>query len=149
MILIPAKDETIVLPIDFITVFNKLVNQIDMDNGNPNKLFNGRINNNIFKISQKIKRPDNYIPLIIGKIEETSKGSIIFLKYRLMFSTKMFLIFWSVILILLTLFFSIMYEAYLYAGIAAVLGGINYAIVYYNFKKKVKINHELLIKLLE
>lgn len=149
MILTPARDETIVLPYDYQKVMLKIVQHLDVEGNIPYKAFNGWVKNDRFKISQKVKRPDNYIPLVTGKIESTSKGSILFLKYRLIYSTRMFLIFWSVLLILLTLFFGIQYKAYLYSTIALSLGIVNYLIVYFNFKKKVKISHELLLKVLQ
>lgn len=149
MIFIPSKNETLVLPFDHPTVLHKLMKNIDSVGDQRLMVFNGWIKTNTFKITQKIKRPDNFIPVVDGLIESSTKGSIIFLRYRLLFSTKMFLIFWSVLLLLLAIFFGVEKDSYYYAAIALLVGVVNYLIVYMNFKKKVKTTHELLLKVLE
>ncbi|MGK7391527.1 MAG: hypothetical protein ACNS60_14325 [Candidatus Cyclobacteriaceae bacterium M2_1C_046] len=149
MILIPAKEETLVLPYSYEKVILRISLHLDTQGDQPEKTFNGWIKPTTFKIIQKVRRPDNYIPLIIGKIEPTSKGCILFIKYRLLYSTRMFLVFWSILLILLSLFFGLEHKVYLYASLALGIGILNYLIVYFNFKKKVKISHELLLKVLQ
>jgi hypothetical protein len=53
-----------------------------------------------------ITHPDNFLPLIVGKIEATSKGSILFITYRMFPSTLFYLSFLCLMLLLASLFFS-------------------------------------------
>jgi hypothetical protein len=61
------------------------------------KLFNGIVKNQHLSISRKIDSPENFLPIIKGSIEATTQGSILFLEYRLFFSTLLFLSFWTFI----------------------------------------------------
>ncbi len=110
-------------------------------------LFNGRIRDNTFTVSLIIKQPQNYLPLVKGNIEPTTFGSIVFLKYKLFFSTNLFLIFWTILSFLLTLFFLIAYDKYVYALLSMLFGISNYLITMANFNKQVKktqqVFHEL------
>lgn len=106
-------------------------------------LFNGRVQKSHFRISLKVKRANNFLPLLRGSIEDTSRGSIVFIRYRLFIWTLSFLIFWSV----LTTFFSIyfLYEkAYVNAAFSLAMGIANYAISLLNFKKQVRVSSHTL-----
>lgn len=118
------------------------------DKGDNEFLFNGWINNRRFKISRRLKSPENFLPLIKGTVEETSMGSLIFLRYSLFFSSNFFLVFWSVVTLFLSFFFLIFYDKALYALIAIVLGLGNYVIAMANFSMQVKKSSQLLRKTL-
>lgn len=100
--------------------------------------FNGWISGSVFRISKKQSHPDNFLPILSGKIEATSVGSIIFITYRLFFSTIFFLIFWSVVCLLIMLLFIFSYQIYEYAAIAFLLGAGNYTIALVNFNMQIK-----------
>ena len=101
-------------------------------------LFNGWVKENRFRISRKVKHPENFLPLMSGRIESTSTGSILFVRYHLFFSSAMFLIFWTVISTLLFLFFLIFYQEYTYAGIALASGIFNFYIATKNFHLQIR-----------
>lgn len=146
MLLIPAKDELLVFSLTKEQVQDRLIEELAQSASE--KGFIGWLEGENFQISRKLSRPDNFSPLLKGIIDSTSKGSIIFMNYRLMFSTRMFLIFWSVILLLLSLFFILKYNAYLYGAIAFGVGVFNYVIVYFNFKKQIRISREQFINMM-
>ncbi|MBK6265467.1 hypothetical protein JKA74_10500 [Marivirga sp. S37H4] len=66
-------------------------------------LFNGKVSNTGFAISQVVQKPDNFLPLIQGKVEGTSKGSLVYIKYRLFPSVKLFLGFWFILMLLFSM----------------------------------------------
>lgn len=109
-----------------------------------NFLFNGWVKENGFRLSRKIKYPENFLPLIIGRIESTSTGSILFIQYRLFFSSGMFLAFWSIISLLFSLFFLVFHINYLYASVILVLGFLNYVIVIKNFHLQIRSSRKAL-----
>lgn len=146
MFFFPAKDEFLIYPFSKEYVQGQLMHQLTLPENK--KVFIGWLEGDKFKISKKLIRPDNFVPVIQGFIEASSKGVIIILKYRLMYSTKMFLLFWSLILLFLSLFFTFRYEVYLYGIISLGVGVLNYLIVYFNFRKQVHISHDLFINIL-
>lgn len=152
MTLLPLKNETLVLPIAAEDVEKKLWNTVfPVKAGEPMPdkmdelfLFNGWVKSRKFKISRRLKSPENFLPLMKGTIEETSLGSLLFIRYSLFFSSNVFLIFWSVITLFLTFFFIYFYGILLYAIIAFVLGVGNYVVALANFNIQVKKSRELL-----
>lgn len=63
-------------------------------------LFNGKVGESGFAISQIVSRPNNFLPLIKGKIEGGNSGSLVHLEFSLFPSIKYFLVFWIVLMLL-------------------------------------------------
>lgn len=111
-------------------------------------LFNGLVLENRFRISRRVQKPENFLPLLVGSFESTSVGSLLFVRYRLFFSTAMYLVFWTVICLLLSLFFLIFHQAWLYAAIAFGTGCVQYVVAIKNFSFQVKRSRQELEKVL-
>lgn len=156
MTLFPLKSETLVLPYSAEEVEKKLwhaVFPVKAGETMPDKidelfLFNGWVKNRKFKISRRINSPENFLPLMKGNIEETSLGSLLFVRFSLFFSSIFFLVFWSVVTLFLTFFFIYFYDVALYGAIAFFLGIGNYAVTVANFNIQVKKSREVLNKVL-
>lgn len=153
MYLFPYKRETLVLPLDarealaLIDHATEPVSRVP-SKGNSKFLFNGVILEDTFNISKKVNYPQNYLPIIEGRIEATGRGCIIFLKYELFFSSKMFLGLWSVLSILIGLFFFIYVEKQTYALASVGAGALNYIVSLLNFQKQVKESNKALCEAL-
>jgi hypothetical protein len=63
-------------------------------------LFNGKVSKKGFAISQIVSRPNNFLPLIKGKIEGGQSGSLVHLEFGLFPSIKYFLVFWITLMLL-------------------------------------------------
>jgi hypothetical protein len=156
MILLPIKRETIVLPFSAEEVEKKLwlsIFPVKPGESMPDKsdelfLFNGWVKNRKFRISRRVRTPENFLPLMKGNIEETSLGSLLFIQYSLFFSSIFFLIFWSVVTFLLTFFFVYFYGIILYGVISFCLGIGNYVVAVANFNIQVKKSKMLLEEIL-
>lgn len=152
MRLLPLHQETFVLPFngqETIWRLKQVIRPLDKDVAYPEEaeakfLFNGWIEENRFRISRKIRYPENFLPLMIGRIETTSVGSILFIRYRLFSSAAMFLVFWTVISLLLGLFFLLFHQEYLYAAVAFGLGMGNYFIATKNFHIQIRSSRKAL-----
>jgi len=107
-------------------------------------LFNGQVKNRRFTISRKVRRANNFLPLMRGRIEPTSIGSIVFVRYQLFLWTLSFLIFWLVVTCLMAVYFFFYEKIYSYAAISLLLGLTNYAIALLNFNKQVRISSQSL-----
>jgi hypothetical protein len=155
--ILPVKEETLVLPYAVDKVSQCLwkatkpvkVGEEMPDISEEDFLFNGRIQKEHFQISRRVPVPENFLPLIKGRIESTPLGCIVFLRYRMFFSTNFFLAFWSTVTFLLGLFFVLYEQRYLYASAAFGLGLLNYTIVIHSFNLQVRKSRQLLDELFE
>ncbi|MDH5368101.1 MAG: hypothetical protein OEW67_14035 [Cyclobacteriaceae bacterium] len=150
---IPKKTETLVLPNSSRELLDRLdeivyttENKLDRANEEDHHLFIGTIEESAFVISLKLNKVDNFIPLINGDIENTSKGSIVFLKYTLFKSTRMFLVFWTVLIFLLSFMLIVFQDKVWYGSLALLVSLANYIVTIVNFRRKVKVSREYLMK---
>lgn len=140
--LIPVRRETIISSYSLSQIRQLLEIAVHKD-------FNGRVSGKTFRLSRKVNYPNNYIPLVHGTLESSSRGCIIMVKYTLFFSTRMFLIFWSSLCLLIGLVLLAFTPEYSYGLIA--LGGAmaNYGVTMANFNKQFKLTRNLLLTSLE
>lgn len=89
----PSITETLVLPLDAHEVEQRIGEGIE------SKRFIGVIGNRRFSLSAFLARPPQFQPMVKGRIESSSRGSLVFLKYELMPATKILLGFVSILLL--------------------------------------------------
>lgn len=111
-------------------------------------LFNGRVEKGSFRLSRRVKRANNFLPLMRGRVEATSLGSIVFIRYRFFLWTLSFLIFWSVLTTLFALYFLVYEKIYINAAFSLLVGLANYVIALLNFHKQVRISSNALREVL-
>ncbi len=107
-------------------------------------VFNGQVAKDSFRLSQKITRPNNFLPFISGVIEPTSQGCLLFVRYRLFTMTTAFLVFWWAVTLSFAFYLAHYERLYHYAALSAGVGLINYAVALLNFNKQVVISRRLL-----
>jgi hypothetical protein len=110
--------------------------------------FSGWVRENGFRISLKISRPNNYIPLVIGRIETTSSGCLVFATYKLFPVTKMFLIFWSLFITMAGVLTSYQYQSLVYLAVAFLILLTVHWITWSNFKIQLKLTRQTLLEVL-
>lgn len=152
--LFPYRKETMVLPIpldEALIHLSKVTRPVSrsVKKGETQFLFNGSIDKDRFTISRRVDYPNNYIPLIKAFTGDSTRGCILFLEYRLFFSSFMFLVFWSIISVLLGLFLLFYAHEINYAMVAWGAGILNYVVTLMNFKKQYIISRKLLLEALE
>ena len=111
-------------------------------------LFNGVWNEEGFSISLRLKIANNFLPLINSEFMQSDDGILINLTYELFPATKKLLVFWTVLTLLITLFFIGLYQAWLYGAISFGLCLVNYILTVENFKIQVRKSKRMLEKLL-
>lgn len=111
-------------------------------------IFNGIVGRKGFRISKVVDRADTFLPLILGKVESTPRGSIIFINYRLFPGALFFLAFWSIILLAFTAFYSFLIPNYGYATLCFSLALVNYIIAMYFFNRQVKFSRKVFHQLI-
>jgi hypothetical protein len=89
-----------------------------------------------FRISRVIDKGDNFLPLLLGKVEATPRGSILFVRYQLFSTTRFFLWFWTGILLGFSLFFFLGSQQFLQGGVCLSLMGLNYVLAVFFFHRQ-------------
>ena len=107
-------------------------------------VFNGQVTKEAFRLSQRIARPNNFIPFISGVIEPTSQGCLLFVRYRLFTMTAAFLVFWWAVTLSFAFYLAHYERLYHYAALSAGVGMVNYVVALLNFNKQVVISRRLL-----
>ena len=153
----PFEEETIVSSLsreEIIIQLLKYTHQVTNTNFPKHHVFNGNLDRDHFRISLKVNFPQNALPLAIGKIEETSKGSIVFISYQLFPATKIMLGVVGVILSAICFTFLMIYLEnnelkYLRAILITVLTGLFYYLTLtLNFFKRKRQTRETLEEIL-
>ncbi|MFZ1805794.1 MAG: hypothetical protein WAU36_01150 [Cyclobacteriaceae bacterium] len=153
MTLLPSHYETFVLNQPSLEAIQKIqkvtTNKVLLQNQEGTQFrFSGWMRENGFRISLKISRPNNYIPLVVGRIETTSSGCIIFVTYTLFPVTKMFLLFWSLFIMLAGFFTSYQYQSFLYLTLSFIILGVVHWVTWSNFKIQLKLTRQTLLEVL-
>ena len=142
----PFQNRTLVLSCSADVALSRLqasVLQMDKKEYNPKTTeedeieFNGWFSDYNFRISKRIAHPDNFLPIVDGRIEPTSSGSILFVNFKLFFSSLLMVMVWTILSILLATFFLFVYHQIIYASIAVVVGLVQYVVVVLNFNRQV------------
>jgi hypothetical protein len=102
--------------------------------------FNGKLGKDAFRLSLVVDKPDSFLPLILGKIESTPKGCILFLQYRLFPSSAFFLGFWTVVTLALSMFFGFVSQKPIYALLCLLACVGNYYFAWNYFKRKISLS---------
>tara|TARA_R110002020_G_scaffold416282_1_gene625589 strand:- start:271 stop:756 length:486 start_codon:yes stop_codon:yes gene_type:complete len=153
--LLPYDSETLVSSLSkeevlgHLTRVTREVNFLDQRTQAKSEIiFNGLVGRNGFRISKVIDRGDTFLPLILGKVESTARGSIIFIKYGLFPGALFFLAFWSFVLTAFTAFYCFLIPNYTYASICFTLALVNYMVAMYFFNRQVKSSRAVFHKLI-
>lgn len=154
---LPVENETLVLPYPADEIFHRLRQSTKpIESYVPltakeevDFLFNGVIKPEGFRLSRKLTRPNSFLPMISGKVAPTSKGCIVFLSYRMFSASLLFIIFWSILTLLIALYFIFYEKLYGYGTMALLIGAANYTISLLSFKKQVVISSGTMKQLLQ
>jgi len=131
--------------------FSRFIKPIDKkpDESTSNDfLFNGLWNEEGFSISLKLRIANNFIPIIQGKYLDSDEGILIHMTYEMFPATKKLLMFWTIITLLITLFFVVVYQAWLYGAISFGFCIVNYILSKENFKNQVRKSKRMIEKML-
>ncbi len=150
----PLIKEKRTISIDNIALKKKLqkhIYSVDSDqslNNSKDHFFNGSIGNESFTISQHLKIPSKFTPVINGNYVKSGDEILLNLTYGLKADTKKRLLFWTVLTILITLYFSLLHFALLYGAISFGICLVNYILSVESFKAQVKKSKRMLNKML-
>jgi hypothetical protein len=143
LLLYPSRNETIVTPLPAEEVAQRFARATNTQlPADREHLFSGWVKENRFLISLRVTRPNNYLPRVSGQIESTSSGCILFMRSELFPTTKMFVAFWFLFILLagLVIGFQSKNWFYLLGGFALI--GFIYWVVWSNFSIQYRVTQK-------
>ena len=151
----PYDSETLVSALskeEVLGHLNRVTRQVNFldqrTQGKADIIFNGLVGQKGFRISKVVERADTFLPLILGKVEATPRGSIIFIDYRLFPGALFFLAFWSIVLIGFTVVYLFLIPNYIYSALCFTSALVNYVIAMYFFNRQVKLSRKVFHQLI-
>lgn len=148
--LLPEANEMLVVAHDLEVVIDRLnvaTVQVDVLGRSTAKLA-GWILNDHFQLMVRQRRPNSFMPVVDGKIDPTSIGCLIFLRYRLMPSTRIFLMLWTCITLVSGVILSVHHNSIL-SGLASILViTVIHGIAWGNFLIHRKTLHDIILRVL-
>lgn len=139
MHLFPAREKTLVSSLTKEEVIIKIAQRTKIINNDwiPDKpWFNGHFTNDTFRLSLFVNYSQNYLPLVKGRVEDTSLGSILFLKLRLFPAAKLYLIIFTILSLLIGLVFLLLSGSMTSGILSFLIGLLNYLLLTVNFHRK-------------
>ena len=106
-------------------------------------LFNGSVGEAGFCLSRVIQKGDSFLPLLLGKVESTPRGSILYIRYQLFSTTRFFLWFWTGVVLAFALYFFLVTHQFFQGGICLFLLGFNYILAVVLFHRQLGYSKKL------
>jgi hypothetical protein len=147
--ILPNDSETIVVAYSADEATQRVFIGLEQSEKRPfGNGFSGTVNRDHFRLSVRLRRQHPFMPLVIGRIESTKKGAIIFIEYSLFPATRLLLLFWTVVIPVVAFTTWLRFENYwiLLGGVGILL--FVFAIAWANFRIHLKITRELLYQML-
>lgn len=113
-----------------------------------NKIFYGYVQETHFQIAARNMRLFSFNPLVLGKIESTKNGSILFLRYQLFVLTRILVLFWTVFLLIASTLLFVYRDDYRYSIGTLLLLIVLHLVVRANFHLQVKPTQQAISSLL-
>jgi hypothetical protein len=110
----PSVNETLVFTRSREEIYLLLIRAINnpvAHDGIP-KTLKGWVEDDRFELTITLRRQHLFMPLVRGRIEQTSKGSLVFLEYVLFPGTRLLITFWTVIIPIVSVVIGYKYDHY-------------------------------------
>lgn len=148
---LPYQSETLVVVHPWDVVLQRLEDatspEILKDGKTPGQ-FTGWIKDDRFQLMLRQRRQNTFVPIVDGRIDPTSAGCIIFLRYKLMPITRMYLVVWTFIVLGSGVFLLIQYNAIGLSLGALCIVVFLHSVAWANFKLHQKPLHDVIFKVL-
>ena len=149
--ILPLRKETLVLELSSEEAADRLRYVTAKRSGKPDRpiTFVGRVDPEGFNITRYLSRPENFMPQIEGRFEAAGQGSILYLRYTLQFSSRMFVIFWTVTTLMFALFIWFIYTRWQLGAISLAVLLFNIVFTHISFQRQYKRSRQALLRVLE
>ena len=134
----PTQEREVLMSAEMVYLRRKTLNSF---------IFRGIFKNQSFFIQRQTNYPEHFNPLLVGQIETTSKGSILFVKYQLP-GGVLFIFLLSTLIFMLVMVVFVFFQQNVVHSILALLFYLgSYVVMMLNFQQKLKISRNALEKI--
>lgn len=127
---------------------NQIISPQVIEPGIQPKLLTGWVKDDRFQLIVRQRRINSFVPVAEGTIAPTSNGCVIFLRYRLMPFTRLYLLLWTAIALVSGGFLAV-YSGNILIGLATLaIIGIIHAVAWANFRIHLRPLHDIIFKVL-
>ena len=151
MTLLPEESETLVVAHHWDEVLlriNHIISPQVISPGNQPQLLTGWVKDDRFQLIIRQRRTNSFVPVVEGTIAPTSNGCVIFLRYRLMPFTRLYLLLWTVIALVSGGFIAI-YSTNILIGLGTLaIIAVIHAVAWANFRIHMRPLHDIIFKVL-
>lgn len=151
MTLLPEERETLVVSHDWDEVMlriNQIVSPEIVSSGAQPGPLTGWIKDDRFQLIIRQRRINSFVPMAEGTIAPTSNGCVIFLRYRLMPFTRLYLLLWSIIALVSGGFLAIYTSNIVIGLITLALIAAIHAVAWANFRIHMRPLHDIIFKVM-
>jgi hypothetical protein len=150
--LLPEESKTIIVAHDWDEVLHRLnaitSPQVIQPGGQPT-ILSGWIKDDRFQLIVRQRRLNSFMPVAEGTIDPTNNGCLIFLRYRLMPFTRLYLMLWSIVALASGVCLTIYYHN-IFVGLASLaIIALMHGVAWGNFKMHMRPLHDIIFKALE
>jgi hypothetical protein len=104
--LLPHLDETFVVALHGAEVMTKIATALDRRMIAEQGILVGWVKKDKFLLAIRHRRPNAFFPVVQGEVGKTSRGCVIFLRYKLSAATAFYVWLWSLITLIAGSFWS-------------------------------------------
>lgn len=144
--LLPSFEETVVLPRNIQDPYQRLAastsNKPFLQPDEEILLFAGWVRPDRFRISLRTRRPNYFLPLVIGRLEESSSGCILLLRYVLFPTTRILIQLWTVLVMLSSAMAGYSYHKPVLGLMGLVALVLVYLVAWANFRIQLRLTRE-------
>jgi hypothetical protein len=149
--LLPEESETIVVAHDgdqVILRISQVISPQVIEPGVPPNVLAGWVKGDRFQLIIRQGRINSFMPVAEGTLARTRNGCVIFLRYRLMPFTRLYLLLWTVIALISGAFLAI-YNSNILIGLGTLaIIGVIHAVAWANFRIHMRPLHDIIFKIL-
>ena len=100
-------------------------------------------------ITRFVTRPENFMPLVQGKLEHVSRGCLLSIRYTLQFSSRMFVVFWTITTLLFAIFLWFIQSDVRLGLIALGFLLLNIVVTHLNFQRQYRQTRKILMDVID
>jgi hypothetical protein len=134
---LPEASETLVVAHDWSIVLqrlNEVTSQQPRQSARGVHILAGWVKDDKFQLIIRQRRPNSFMPVVEGRIDPTQTGCLVFLRYRLMPFTRLYLILWTIIALISGILLAVYYYNLLLAAAAIIIISVIHLVAWANFR---------------
>lgn len=123
---------------------NEVTSPQVIEPGMPPTILAGWVKDDRFQLIIRQRRLNSFMPVSEGRIDPTNTGCLIFLRYRLMPFTRLYLVLWTFIAFISGIFLATYYDNILVCLVSLLFIALMHTIAWANFRIHMRPLHDII-----